>query len=465
MSHCFCTSSTNHFKSYADVNKHLESIGLFHMDLSLDRMEKALHALGVQKMPCPLVQVVGTNGKGSTSTFLTSLALAHGFNTGLFTSPHFLHPNERIRMNNKPLPEMVWADLASQVYCAAPDLTYFEMLTSIALMAFQISSPDILIFEAGLGGRYDATSAIFTDLLCITPISLDHQDILGETLQEIASDKANAMKKSLFAVLTAPQEAEVIQCLKKEAKNEGLPFYSIQNTGLVEYSDFSKTPESSNSSDFSEGAEASQHSKISANAEVLRHNKLLESARLPENIELSLYGLHQIENAQTALLAWHLLCKKQGWTVDKNAIKKGLSNAFLSGRFQSVKAKKNLPSILLDGAHNVAGMQSLAQSLESLDQAVGTIIFSCLKNKNPQKLVAILEKMSAGANIIVTSIKDNDRALSCEELAEYFSIHVQKSESLELALDQVKGEKELLLICGSLYLLGEYYTIYPEDLL
>ena len=177
------------FHSFDDVQDHLDALGLFHMDFGLDRVRNALDALGLLTPPFVTVQIVGTNGKGSTSTFLSCVARAHGLKVGLYTSPHFVTPRERIRINGTMLPADRWPVLADRVMEAAPNLTYFEFLTALGLLAFAEAGVDLVVMEAGLGGHYDATTAMPVQAVCFTPIGMDHEKILGPTLTDIASDK------------------------------------------------------------------------------------------------------------------------------------------------------------------------------------------------------------------------------------------------------------------------------------
>ena len=162
------------FHSFDDVQDHLDALGLFHMDFGLDRMRNALDALGLLTPPFVTVQIVGTNGKGSTSTFLSCVARAHGLKVGLYTSPHFVTPRERIRINGTMLPADRWPVLADRVMEAAPNLTYFEFLTALGLLAFAEAGVDLVVMEAGLGGHYDATTAMPVQAVCFTPIGMDH---------------------------------------------------------------------------------------------------------------------------------------------------------------------------------------------------------------------------------------------------------------------------------------------------
>ena len=164
------------FSTPADIQRHLDSLGLFHMDMGLGRMRRALAALDLARPPFVVAQVLGTNGKGSTSAFLASLALAHGCRVGLYTSPHFVSPTERIRIGGPeqpicaPWPAENWVEPANQVMAVAPELTYFEFLTVLALLGFAREGVELAVLEAGLGGRHDATTAVAADLLCYAPI-------------------------------------------------------------------------------------------------------------------------------------------------------------------------------------------------------------------------------------------------------------------------------------------------------
>lgn len=182
------------FGNFNDIQKHLDSLGLFHMDMGLSRVRRAMAALGLTRPPFRVVQILGTNGKGSTAAFLASLCTAHGCKTGLYTSPHFVSPEERIRIDGTPWPGARWPEPANAVMAAAPDLTYFEFLTVLALLVFAREKAEVAILEAGLGGRYDATTAVDADMLCFTPMAMDHKDVLGPTLTHIATDKAGAVR-------------------------------------------------------------------------------------------------------------------------------------------------------------------------------------------------------------------------------------------------------------------------------
>lgn len=426
---CCCPGSDGPLLSYADVLAHLDGLGLFHMDMGLGRMEGALRALGVNRLPCPVVQVVGTNGKGSTASFLQSLGMAHGFRTGLYTSPHFLSPAERIRMDRRTLPESAWAGLANRALAAVPDLTYFELLTVMAVLAFQDAEPDLLIFEAGLGGRHDATTALPADLVCFTPIGLDHQAVLGPDLGSIAADKADALRPGMFAAVSAPQAEAARLALQRRAESVNLPLYTADRSADIP-----------------------------------------PLALLPDDAVLGLAGPHQRVNAQTALLAWTLLARRQGWRTDERAVRRGLAEAFIPGRLQKVPARDGYPPFLLDGAHNPHGMAALATSLSTLpapDNAPAAVIFSCLADKHPEDMAPLVRTLAGNRPLFIPTIGNNERAAPGAELARLISPTAHPLPDLKTALDEVRalsGDGAPVLVCGSLYLLTEFFNLFPYAL-
>lgn len=426
--------------SYEDVLAHLDGLGLFHMDMGLGRMERALRTLGVSRLPCPVVQVAGTNGKGSTSAFLQSLAMAHGFRTGLYTSPHFLSPTERIRMNSRALPEAAWPGLANRALAAEPGLTYFELLTVMAVLAFQDAEPDLLIFEAGLGGRCDATTALPADVVCFTPIGLDHQAILGPDIATIAADKADALRPGVFAAVSAPQEADAAEAIRRKAQEWDIPVYT-------------------------------------ASSQPDQAGILPPHALLPVDAELGLAGPHQRVNAQTALLAWSLLCRRQGWPSDPRAIRRGLADAFIPGRLQWVAARDGYPPFWLDGAHNPHGMTSLLRAVRAMREsdpgrAPAAVVFSCLADKHPEEMAPLVRELAEDNMVLTPTISANPRAARGEELAALLGPKARAVPDLDAALRLVRDDAGRnnaaagapVLVCGSLYLLTEFFTFFPQAL-
>lgn len=446
---CRCADETTCFPSYADVLEYLNGLGLFHMELDLNRMYRALAAFKITKMPCPVVQIVGTNGKGSVATFLQSLAMEHGLRAGLFTSPHFVSPTERIRLNNQALPEAAWPRLAGKAVQAEPGLTYFELLTVMAVLAFQDAEPDVLIFEAGLGGRYDATSSLPVDLVCFTPIGLDHTEILGPDLASIAADKADALRPGVFAAVSAPQEPEAWAALRQKASALNIPLYTATPETARNTTGRTQKPE----------ATPTQLPPLFALSE--------EGAavRLPQNAILGLTGPHQRMNAGTALAVWSVLCRQYGWRTHEGAVRRGLARAFLPGRLQHVPAQNNKTTFVLDGAHNTHGMSALIQAVREWPVPPSAVIFSCLADKSPTEMALMVRELAGSTPVWVPTISHNSRAMQGEALAELIGPQAKAVPDMATALVRCQGADHApVLVCGSLYLLSEFFTLFPQAL-
>ncbi|MCR5563689.1 MAG: bifunctional folylpolyglutamate synthase/ dihydrofolate synthase [Desulfovibrio sp.] len=412
------------FHSYDEIATYLDARGCFHMDMSLGRMEKTLARLALRRPPFRVIQVIGTNGKGSTSSFLSSICRAHGLATGLYTSPHFVEPTERIQINGLSVPGQDWVEPANRLLSVAQDLTYFEFLTVLALMLFQKAAVDIAVLEAGLGGRHDATTAVDADLLCFTPIAMDHCDVLGDSLETIAHDKADAIRGGT-AVCSAQQKQEVRPILQEKARKE--------------------------------------------------HAPLVFAGELPEDgfPAIGLAGRYQRVNAGLALAAWRVLAPMLGrGNDDVNAQRRGIAEAFLPGRFQRVRGSGSFPPLVLDGAHNPHGTQALAAALKSERVAPSSVIYSCLRDKDWRSSVTILKNvLKPGTGVFVPQM-DNSRAEDAAIVASYWKDGGYRAEpvggpdaverAVKAAFSHDLGGGKPVLITGSLYLLSAFFGLYPQ---
>ncbi len=430
----------NTFSTYAQFCQFLDTLGLFHMDLGLERVQKALHSLQLTQLPFYAVQVVGTNGKGSTATFLERLAREHGLRTGLFTSPHFVSPQERIRINGLPLPEERWPVLAQEVHDKAPNLTYFELLTVMAVLAFCKENIDIAIIEAGLGGHYDATTALQRHALCISPISIDHEHVLGKNIEAIAQDKTEAIV-SKRPVFTAEQRPQVMNIIEEKCNSRHAPLHKV---------------------------------KLELLPTQQRHTT--HSLAHPP---IHLLGAHQKANAALALTAWHAIAQEKKVPVNEEKTRYALEEAFIAGRLQYICCQeKTLPStLLLDGAHNEAGLQKLVDFVQTCEPKPSAIIFSCLADKD-QELMRMhlqnLHRLCQHCPLLITGLEHNERALSLEqrqEFVQFLGNTAQNFKNIHEALSYARthivhnAQKQgPVLVCGSLYLLGEFYETYPHYL-
>lgn len=420
-----------YFSDFNAVEAHLAGIGPFHMDMGLARMRDALEKLGLTRPPFRVAQVLGSNGKGSTSTFLASLCAAHGRQCGLYTSPHFVSIRERIRINGRRLPEAEWTEAANILMAAqpSPELTYFEFLTLLALIIFARRGVDAAILEAGLGGQHDATTAIDADLLCFAPIAMDHAAILGNSLAGIAGDKAGAIR-SAAPVFSARQFPAAMAILKKKAAQMG--------------------------------------------ASISFASKALPA---PFPRERLLAGPHQDANAALALLGWRHLAPMLGVDHgDRLRQEKGLATAFIPGRLQMIGPRAGRPALVLDGGHNPHAMNALVQALDmACPGGPDAIIFSCLADKDWKNGLRILRRAWPQADYLLPQL-GNERAADTALVARFVEGcggralpvrgGIAVARALDLAAARLADRKGggLVLVTGSLYLLADFYALCPQYL-
>ncbi len=415
------------FATYDALLSHLDALGLFHMDLSLGRMERFLERTGLSRPPFYALHVVGTNGKGSTCAFLDALLRAHGVETGLYASPHFCDVRERVKRDGRPLPEDAFLAAANRIAEPAGELglTYFEFLTALALSAFAAApaapaTPDdpgsepvrAAVLEAGLGGRFDAVTALSRDLLVFTSIGLDHMKVLGPDIASIARDKAGAMRPGL-PVLCARQEPEAMRELENQARLLGCPLEVVEP--------------------------------------------------LPPGTPLGLDGPHQRQNVALALAAFRRAAGPLGVLSDPKAEARALATAFLPGRMQRVPAGEGHAALILAGAHNAPGLAALGAALEESGQRPGAVVFACFADKDVQGLAPFVLALSLGP-VVVPRLNVSGRESDHAAVARIIGPRAVPVASLDTAL-ALTAEHGLVLVCGSLYLLGEFFTKHPRLLL
>lgn len=409
------------FQTYQEFLTYLDKLNFFHMDLSLSRMDRALEEMQIKRPPFLVAQVCGTNGKGSTASFLAALLEEAGVTAGLYTSPHFVTPSERILVNGRMLGEDEWLEAAQAAWLAEPQLTYFEILTVMALYLFRKRGVQCAVMEAGLGARYDATTATAADLVCYAPIALDHTAILGPTLEAIADDKSHAIR-SAAPVVSAPQFPAAAAVLEKRA--------------------------------------ASLHAPLEF------------ASPVPEGTALGLAGEHQRMNAGTALAAFRKLLPWLHKTEDPEAVRRGLAQTFIPGRLQYVPEGSfpGEPAYVLDGAHNPHGMTSLVRFLEQGSIRPAAVVFSCLKDKNWHPVLEMLAHTLQGVPFFIPAMH-NDRAEKAENIAALLQASSQcpatpyshLDEALAAAADAAGGRGPVL-VTGSLYLLSDFFASHVKAL-
>jgi dihydrofolate synthase/folylpolyglutamate synthase len=403
--------------------------------LGLRNTELLLEALGNPHRSYEVVQIAGTNGKGSTAAMLASICRHAGIETGLYTSPHLRSITERIIINDTGISEYRFGVFASRVREAAESLlaqgkiealpTFFEHVTAIALLAFRDADLQLAILETGLGGRLDATTVAGAKTVGITPISLDHQEYLGETLAEIAFEKAGIIRPGVTAII-ATQSAEVLDVILKRCRE-----CDVRATvGECRALELRPTPGGSFDVTFQ------------------------SSEDRYENVHLALRGRHQVANASLAIQLAEAL-RSRGLAIPKAAIVNGIERVRHDGRLGICGG-----SILVDGAHNPDAARVLREYLDEFVKEPLTLIFGAMKDKKLAEMAAIL---FPGVNYLILTEPENPRAAAVEGLQAIAENFVRRerifavpnvSEALKKA-QVVTSAAGRICATGSLYLLGE----------
>lgn len=411
--------------------------------LGLTNTERLLEALGDPQKSFPSVQIAGTNGKGSTAVMLSAVARAAGVHTGLYTSPHLLSITERVRVDNREISREEFARLTTRVRATAERLvsegtlptlpTFFEHVTAIALAAFEEARVRLAILETGLGGRLDATTTARADVIAITPVALDHQEYLGDTLAEIASEKAAIIRPNVAAVV-APQSDEALGVILRRSADCGV-VPRMAGAGAFEVL----------------GADETGRLRVNFETSEDRY----------ENVRLALRGRHQIVNAQVAIALAETL-RARGLPLTRAAIVEGLENASHAGRLELRRIARR--DFLFDGAHNPAGARALRDFLDEFVHAPVTLIFGAMRDKALTEIAATL--FPAANNLILTQ-PSNPRAATLETLArlvpqDFDSSRITLAPSAAEAVNAARAETPptgIICVTGSLYLIGEVQSI------
>ncbi|MFZ3341361.1 MAG: folylpolyglutamate synthase/dihydrofolate synthase family protein [Terriglobales bacterium] len=434
----------------------------------LAHMRVLLAALGNPERNFPSVLVAGTNGKGSASATLASILVASGLKTGLYTSPHLVRINERIRLDGVEISDDDFAMLHDVVGRTAERLvsegdlpwhpSFFEMLTAMAFEYFARSRPDLVVLEVGMGGRLDATNVVEPRVSVITDISLDHQKYLGETVREIAGEKAGIIRRS-GVVVTLPQMPDANDVIGHAILDAGaravnaVPYVPPVSPGSDSFWRTEKKPLTADL--------AAQRAETPAeNAEKsLRQRYPLAVLGEEILVESSLVGRHQLRNVALAI-ATAVELQEQGFAqITARSIERGIRAARWPGRFQVLSAAAGRPEFVFDVAHNPAGAWALRSTLSAAyeDRPV-TMVFGVLRDKAVAEIAEILFPIAE--HVIVTRV-DNPRSASVPEIREAarrVPIEISGAENVAAALEEARrlaGEQGLVVVTGSIYIVGE----------
>ncbi len=415
---------------YNETLERIHALNKFGSRPGLDRVKMLLDMMGNPQDELRFIHVAGTNGKGSVCAILSSVLRCSGYKTGLFTSPYITDFCERIQINNVPVSHEELTQVADYVFSFVEKLnaqhiiiTEFEFVTAVGFECFKRAGCDLVVLEVGLGGRLDSTNVIKAPLCCaITSISLDHTDILGNTLEQIATEKCGIIKEGtrVVATHTFPESDEVIRntCNKKGVSlrfSNGLPLNIIERSlrgTLFEYKG--------------------------------------------QRILLPLIGDHQVQNLKNALYVLIML-EDILTRVTPESIKEGVESAKNPARFEVIASS---PTVIIDGAHNPDGMFAFSESVRRyFGDKKGVLVIGMLADKDSRSSLKYIEGLF---DDVFTAPINNPRAMTAQEMAQLASAHFKNvtpcddaQQALLKAFTLAKEKGVHLCVCGSLYLAGE----------
>ncbi|MGB2878326.1 MAG: folylpolyglutamate synthase/dihydrofolate synthase family protein [Dehalococcoidales bacterium] len=424
-------AAIDYILSFADYERMPRSAVVF----DLRRIERLLARMSNPQNAAKSVHIAGTKGKGSTAAMLASILKQSGYRTGLYTSPHLLNIRERIQVDGRQISEDEFARLVGRIKPEVEavdtsgdlgELTTYEILTALAFMYFKDRGVAYQVLETGLGGRLDATNVVQPEVCVITSISYDHMDVLGDTLAEIAREKAGIIKSGSI-VVTAPQIPEAMNVLEDVCRQQEVKLVRVGSD--VSWRQKSVSPE--------------------------KQSFQLRGLRGDYNIEVPLLGEYQLENAAIAITAAEVLAGR-GAVITAEAITRGIASVNWPGRLQVLRRK---PWVIVDGAHNGDSVRRLVTALRqyfTFEKAV--VIFGASSDKNIAAMAAELKTFPD--RVIVTS-SHHPRAVAVEQLVEEFSregINPEVSKNVASAVERalsLAGPADLVCATGSLFLVAE----------
>ncbi len=417
------------FNSINEFFDWLGSQNKFSIKLHLTRIKRACELLGNPQNDVKSVHIAGTNGKGSTVNYIANLLMASGFNVGIYISPYIISFNERIQINNEYISDEDILKYANLIYPVIKqvetelqdELTEFEVITLLSFVYFKDKKVDYVVYEVGLGGRYDATNVITPLASGITNISFDHMGILGNTLEEIGYEKIGIAKENIPVFTT--EEKEVVLKVFKD-------YCDLVHTKLIRC-------------DFSE-------------IKNIRYTDFgMEFTYRKMDLLIPMLGYHQIKNALLALTIYEYLMNLRKMSVKDEYIYNGLKKSKWGGRLEIIN--KN-PLILIDGSHNIDGVRTLVEAMKYYQDKGYTIhtVFAALKDKETSKMLSLLQSISK--TLTLTSF-DFYRANSAKNLYEQTNkMNITYDEDyvsvLNTRIKEIKAD-ELLLVTGSLYFISK----------
>ncbi|HEL2377663.1 TPA: bifunctional folylpolyglutamate synthase/dihydrofolate synthase [Streptococcus suis] len=389
----------------------------------MEKIEYALELLGNPQFAVPVIHVAGTNGKGSTIAFMRQLFQTHGLRVGSFVSPHMVSVHDRICIDSQPISDHDFQHYLQKVYDLEQEVAtryepfrYFEVMVLIMFLYFEAQQPDVALVEVGIGGLLDTTNVVAPALSVITSIGMDHQDLLGSTLREIAEQKAGIIKENVPVVL-GPLSPETTVICRQIAQDKQASVHQFGQEFTYKAGHFSNTD-----IDLSE-------------------------------LVLGLAGHHQEENAAVALQTFLLYMTNIQKDIQPQLIQQALAQTSWPGRLELVVQE---PKIYLDGAHNVPAIERLLEFIQVQEEPV-TILFSALRRKDFQEMLELLEEKLPHTALVLTSFAyDGALAEENRQGRDYVENYQQFIE------DWQSSKQGILIVTGSLYFISEVRRIFKK---
>lgn len=423
---------------YEEAMKYITEVGNFGSNYGLERTYKLLEHLGNPERDLKLIHIAGTNGKGSTTSMITEILMGEGYKVGMYTSPFIEEFEERIQINRNNIPKESLAILMDEIKVAVDKVieagynhpTEFEIITVLMLLYFKKENIDFGVIEVGLGGTLDSTNVIKPIIQVITSISFDHTNLLGNTLEKIAREKAGIIKKGIPTVIY-PQQEEVLRVIKNKcfemdselyiANNENLKFENIVN--------------------------------LDKPYQLLKYNNEID-------ILLPLLGEHQIINLSVAMQAIEVLNNKNIIDISIANIVKSIKNVSWKGRLEVLS---NNPYVVIDGAHNIQGIKTLSRNIKKYFKYENLyLILGILADKDVEEMIKIITPMAKKVYSVTPNSIRGELAESLKDEVSKFNKNCKAFDKYEEAYLEAlndASEKDLILASGSLYMIGDMRKI------
>lgn len=432
--------------NYEEALDFIHSTYKFGSKLGLENITRLTELLGNPQNSYKIIHIAGTNGKGSTSNMIHDVLMASGYKTGLFISPFLEEFTERIQVNKNHIDreslaritELVKEKIQIMLKEGFNHPTEFEVVTAIGFKYFEEQKIDFLVLEVGMGGRFDATNVVTNTLVSvIMSISFDHMEYLGDTLEKIAFEKAGIIKEN-SSVVIYPQEDIIKDVIKEVAKNKNANVYEADKNNIE---------------------------KIEGNLTGQWFKYLKTDVFNIPKAKINFLGEHQLYNVLTALRALEVV-KEKGYDITEESIIKGLEGCHFAGRFEILKEN---PVIVLDGGHNINGIEYFAKAVkENFKDKKITLFFGMLKDKNPEDVLPLILPL---CKEVYTLTPNNPRAMKSTELADLTKKHSNLKVTPLIDYNEIitvlkaTDKSEYVAFVGSLYMIGDVRTLLKKEYL